>query len=457
MSAVFAYRMLDAHLRPGGKAALVMPSSLLRSSASSRFRRFTLPNGTPLGLDHVTDFGALRVFGSSGATNRTALLCWTKDKASPPQIPAQSIESAKSPSQDASWQKAQAIVRLRPCVARFSGKDRCLALLPEDGIVTSLEGATSHIRGRKGVTTDLNGAYFVRVVGPGSAPGLIRVANDITSRGKSVPAHTFEVEEELVFPLLKGSRQIHPFRIDPPELAVMLPNRRVNRIDQETTFHLTFPAAHEHFRWIEDQTGGVLSKRSTYRRMLARSGAPFFSVYNVGEYTFSPIKVVWAEIARSVVAGIATSSPLLSGSQPKGRGTGSQGLLRVLQRAAAGPVSLRAAQQHAGASLRGCGHGEASGRCTARPSPPSCVRPRPFPPGTGHPGAASPRWLAAKHTASARRSSREGAGGVGSTSALEQLGEWVVRKLVAVAATTRATATTRGATAARAATLLRPG
>ncbi len=314
LSAVCAYRMFDQHLRSGGKAALVLPSSLLRSASAEPFRRFVLPDGTPLRLDHVTDFGTVRVF--PGATNRTSLLCWTKGPPQREAIPACTVESTRPPSENASL--AQALERLRPkrCVARFVAKSRALACFPND-VAPLLDGACSHVRGRKGVTTDLNAAYFVRVLGPASRPGLLLVTNDATSRGKTVPVHTFEMEEELVFPLLKGSKQIHPFRIDAPTTAVLLPNRTVTRIPDEHVFAETFPAAHAHFTWVEKETCGALSARSTYRRMLAASRAPFFSVYNVGDYTFAPYKVVWAEIARALVAGIATSVPLTAGSTPK--------------------------------------------------------------------------------------------------------------------------------------------
>lgn len=312
LSAVCAYRMFDEHLRNGGKAALVMPSSLLRSASATPFRSFVLPDGASLRLDHITDFGALRVF--PGATNRSSLLVWTKGQPQQPTIPARMVENTRPPDQDASLTQALALLRPRTCVARFVGKSRSLACFPDD-VVSCLEGACSHVRGRKGVTTDLNGAYFVRILGPGSRPGLLLVANDVTSRGKSVPTHTFEVEETLLFPLLKGSKQIHPFRVDPPSTALLLPNRTVTRIPDELSFAKKFPEAHAHFTWIEKETSGALSARSTYRRMLHR--APFFSVYNVGDYTFAPYKVVWAEIARTLVAGIATSSLIAKDGTPK--------------------------------------------------------------------------------------------------------------------------------------------
>jgi N-6 DNA Methylase len=315
VSAVFAYRMIDTHLKHGGRAALVMPSTLLRSASSARFRAFRLPNAVAFGLDHVTDFGAMRVF--PGATNRTALLCWTKGHSSPVSVEAEVVETSKPPEEGACLTQARTRLQLRRSVARFVGTDQRIACFPLGAPPpNSLDGATQWIRGRKGVTTDLNGAYFVRVLGPGSAPNLVAVINDVTKRGKPVPVHPFEVEASLLFPLLKGAKQIRPFRVEPATLAVIVPNLRVSGMMDEPTFREKFPAAHQHFVWVEEQTG-ALSTRSTYRRMLAHSRAPFFNVYNVGDYTFSPIKVVWAEIARSLVAGIAGVSELFARWDPK--------------------------------------------------------------------------------------------------------------------------------------------
>ncbi|HNS95703.1 MAG TPA: N-6 DNA methylase [Polyangiaceae bacterium] len=311
-AAVCAYRMLDKHLKSEGKAALVMPSTVLRSAAAASFRRFSLPDGTPLRLEHITDFGPLRVFPD--AANHTTLLLFTKGHPQASIIPASWTSHPRAPSYQAGLSDALQAIELVSGIARPVGKSRALACIPEPAVC--LEGSCSHVRGRKGVTTDLNGAYFVRILGPGSEPERLRVINDVTSRGKPVATHVFEVEQQLVFPLLKGSKQIHPFRIDTPSIAILIPNRSVTRIPSEEEFSKRYPAAYAHFLWVEEQTNGALRARSTYRRMLSSRDA-FFSVYNVGDYTFAPFKVVWAEIAKTLVAGIASSSSLPYCSTPK--------------------------------------------------------------------------------------------------------------------------------------------
>jgi len=51
--------------------------------------------------------------------------------------------------------------------------------------------------------------------------------------------------------------------------------------------------------------------------MLAPSNAPYFSVYNVGAYTFAPYKVVWAEISRTFAAAVASTCTVGPLARPK--------------------------------------------------------------------------------------------------------------------------------------------
>ena len=144
----------------------------------------------------------------------------------------------------------------------------------------------------------------------------MRVANDVVTRGYRVPSHEFDVEAQLVYPLLKGARQIRGWRVEPGQLAVVVPNSSIRgRLDVEEV-RQRYPRATEHFEWIERETGGGLTRRSTYGLRMA-SRLPFFFVYNVGDYTFAPFKVVWAEIASSLCAAIAGSRPLVPGGEPR--------------------------------------------------------------------------------------------------------------------------------------------
>ena len=48
-----------------------------------------------------------------------------------------------------------------------------------------------------------------------------------------------------------------------------------------------------------------LESRSTFKTRM--KGAPFFAIYNVGDYTFAPYKVIWAEMTGDFSAAVVAS------------------------------------------------------------------------------------------------------------------------------------------------------
>lgn len=50
----------------------------------------------------------------------------------------------------------------------------------------------------------------------------------------------------------------------------------------------------------------LLETRSTYRRQMQGSGAGYQAVYNVGDYTFQPWKVIWPEMSTNFYAAVAS-------------------------------------------------------------------------------------------------------------------------------------------------------
>jgi hypothetical protein len=314
VSAVVAYATSDVDLLPEGRACLVLPRAHLHAPASERFRRLVLPDGSPLGLQAVEDFERVRAF--RGAAVHPVLLCWAKGQEAS-RSPRARVWTQRAPvAEDASWEQASSALAGEDRVALRSPSDGriCLCGSEDTALFAKLSGGTDWLRGRKGVTTDLNGAYFVRVLGACSSGERFRVINDCGGRGHAVPVHEFEVERELLHPLLKGAASIGAFAVTRGEaLAVVVPNSGIRKQLSEQAFEQQFPCACKHFRWVEQQTGGALSARATFRRMGGRS-AVFFALYNVGDYTFRPYKVVWPEISSRFRAAVATCAPLVPGA-----------------------------------------------------------------------------------------------------------------------------------------------
>jgi hypothetical protein len=52
----------------------------------------------------------------------------------------------------------------------------------------------------------------------------------------------------------------------------------------------------------------VLLSRAAYRKYHADSGSPFYSQFNIAEYTFARYKVVWKRMASDLVAAVASQA-----------------------------------------------------------------------------------------------------------------------------------------------------
>lgn len=140
------------------------------------------------------------------------------------------------------------------------------------------------------MTADRNGIFWVRQSGP-EKDGLLTITNEADiGKTKGIPKITALVEANHVFPLLRG-RGVSRFRATPdPELRYLVPQRTMHG---DPDLHEHSPLAYAFLRNFRDQ----LSARSSLKRF--QKGQAYYSLWTVGDYTFSPYKVLWREIGGS--------------------------------------------------------------------------------------------------------------------------------------------------------------
>ena len=260
VATVITQHAVRSLLAPGGTLAFVITGTVFANESSEHFRRF---EGAKVLL--VEDYAAVRPFAE--ATHAT-LLVLRKGEPTTYPVPYRvhrrdgvaELLAAPVPGTDAGpWLKGTA--QQHATWRRIFGRGT--------------------YRARKGVTTDLNGAFFVRAEGNGGE--TVRITNDPALGRKDLPQVTAEVEAEHVFPLLRG-RDLQTG----PSLHVLVPQRGMHGDPGlATTAPLTY-AYLERFR-------PSLERRSSLRRY--QPGKPYWSLWNVGPYTFSPHKVVWREMS----------------------------------------------------------------------------------------------------------------------------------------------------------------
>lgn len=302
ISTVVTYRALERFVKKGGSLAFLITGTVFKNESSQGFRRWKLSTADgdePMSVEIVEDYASLCPF--EGVANWPTLLLIRRNG-----------EATNYPVQ----------------YRRFIGKNKDAILNPfsyyENLQATPVPGTNagpwlvgtememqawsslfntsgiSAYRARKGVTTDLNGIFFVDVQ-PVADHRMVRIANNpCRGRRRDVMKESAIVEKDDVFPLLRG-RDVQRFIVTPqPDQFIIVPQRGMFGDE-------TLPSTRPRMFKFLSKFRSILEQRSSYRRF--QQGKPFWSIWSTGDYTFAPYKVVWKEMSGSgFVAAYVSSS-----------------------------------------------------------------------------------------------------------------------------------------------------
>jgi SAM-dependent methyltransferase len=306
LSIIFTYVGVDRYLKDGGKLGFIITQTLFATvGAGDGFRRFQIDDKVFFRIIAVDDMVELKPF--EGVGNRTAVFICQKG------------ERTKYPVTYNYWKKRQ----------KGTGMNMSLSLqevgniatykqffaVPIDNkkisspwIVGRLKTLTairklsgkSYYQARAGVCTWLNGAYWVKVLK--KLPNGRFIVENTGEKGKiKVDSIKTEIEPNFVYPLVRG-RDILRWEAQ-PKYSIVAPidtkdNQNRNAYP-EFLLKRDYPLTYRFFEKFKDK----LSVRSGYRKYL--EGQPFYSIYDVGVYTFAQFKVVYkGEVATDIIAAV---------------------------------------------------------------------------------------------------------------------------------------------------------
>lgn len=319
VSGIISYTVADRWLMDGGVQSFVITQIHFQAPSSEGFRSFRLPDGTDLGVRRVHDFTEVRPFRE--LANKPAVFMWKRGEKT--KFPVEYVfwkrRKKETIPEGTSYKRAMNLLKAEKMRAYQLDTDKRWSILSKHqaSLFQRLSGGSQDWTGRKGILTDLNGAYFVKLLGPGTDPGTVKISTQPSWGRKPVPILDHDIESELIYPLLKGGAELAPFEYTPIDEVAIVPNRRITSIESETVFRRAFPAAYRYFRRINsvalpDGTP-LLEGRSTWKSRMRSSGTPFYAIYNVGGYSFRNFKVAWAEIAQSFAAAVVSDRTLPNG------------------------------------------------------------------------------------------------------------------------------------------------
>lgn len=302
ISAMISYTVSDKWLKDGGQLAFLVTQTLFQSPSSEGFRRFRIDKTHSLVPKSVDDLKALKPFPD--AANKTAIFVAEKSSRARPAYPLEYNVWSASPGETKSISPLLTAAEVLAKVdidsqeaSPVGGSGSPWSVLPKGdfALMQHFVGASTWIQGRKGITADINGLYFVEVISRHQSNGLVQVeTRPEAGRTDIGPKQRFWVEPDLLYPLAKGASDFSACHWHPAhELKVFVPNRGITRGEYAAAEAAVaaLPRTERYFATYR----ALLEGRSTYRLQMAPQGAPYYAVYNSGDYTFAPFKVVWAE------------------------------------------------------------------------------------------------------------------------------------------------------------------
>lgn len=312
ISGIITYSVADKWLNDAGKLVFVLTQSHFQSPSSEGFRDFRINEVDRLIPVSVDDMKAIKPFPE--AANKTTVAVFRKAQAEDPAYPVPysvwHVREGHKRAIPISLAKADVLARIgvQEMEANPVSGDRSpWAILPVGRFrhVQRLSGRCTWVQGRKGITADLNGIFFVEVLETHQAGGLVKIATrPEAGRNDIGPRREFWIEPDVLYPLIKGASDFSACRLERRHsLYVLVPNQGIVKEAYEEAARrvdAACPMLLRYFRAYADP----LRARSTFRGRM--KNAPFYAVYNVGGYTFSPWKVIWGEqkdFCAAVVSG----------------------------------------------------------------------------------------------------------------------------------------------------------
>jgi SAM-dependent methyltransferase len=322
LSMLMSYAVTERLLRDGGRLGFVITETVFKTSGAGQgFRRFKVGDAGPsVQVRHVDEMIDLNPF--EGASNRTALMTWVRGK------------QTRYPVGYTVWQRTQQRgIRRNATSEEVDEKTRALPLVaspvsaedPTSPWITAPRKLVPALRklaeigepaykAHEGVNSGgANGIYWLSVDGEPDAEGRVPVANLYDIGKKKVPKLYGRIERSLLHPLVRGT-DVQRWQARTWNHLLFVQDTVTRRGIGETEMRDKYPGAYEYLAQFEKQ----LRARAAYKRYhsssrrSSRPDAAYWSMFDVGDYTLAPHKVLWKDIASDFAAAVMPQTEPIS-------------------------------------------------------------------------------------------------------------------------------------------------
>jgi methylase of polypeptide subunit release factors len=315
ISMIMTYVAMDKYLKKGGQLGFVITQSVFKTAGSGQgFRRFQLgEKGQYLQVRHVDDMVKLNPF--EGASNRTSVVILQKGRSTEYPIASylywRKTGKGKSIASEASLHEVLAVTERKqftaepvseadPTSAWITGRPKAVRA------VRKVLGQSDYTAHAGSYTGGANAVYWVEIVAT-RPDGLVLISNVTEGAKREVESVNTAIEPELLFPLLRG-KDVQRWKATASAFVIMAQDPKKRRGIDENEMKTRYPKTYMYLKGFE----GVLRERAALKRYFMRKDkrgnaietGPFFSMFNISDYTFAPYKVVWREQASCLTASV---------------------------------------------------------------------------------------------------------------------------------------------------------
>ncbi len=324
ISTLMAYVVTDRFLKQGGKLGFVITQSVWKTAGAGQgFRRFRLGKDGPfLRVLHVDDLSSLQVF--EGASTRTSVFVWQKGQPTRYPVPYTYWKKVKRGRLDYDATLEEVLEQTKRLNFRAAPVDESdptsawLTARPKALQAVRKVLGTSDYQARAGACTWANSIYWLEILAE-RPDGLVVVRNVIEGAKRKVEAATVELEPDLLYPLLRG-RDVQRWLAKPSLHILMMQDPKTRRGIDERIVQQRWPKTWAYLKRFEKP----LRERSGFKRYFTRKDkrgqivetGPFYSMFNVGDYTFAPWKVVWTRVGNDVTGAVVSTHKVAGWEKP---------------------------------------------------------------------------------------------------------------------------------------------
>lgn len=327
ISILFTYVCIDKYLKDSGTFGFLITQSVFKTKgAGEGFRQFRLKE---TGLDAVEAHDFVEVQPFEGTSNRTAAIVMKKGRIT--EYPVKYIVWRKSFDIDLKESLETASKKLHPIEMAAIRSDSSNELSPWITVPGSVIPIVQKAYGKssysayEGINSGgANGVYWLKIVDvmkqsrkkidlSKSLREILGMNDDILVRELVVENVTegmkrkvgkvkTVIEDFFIYPVLK-SRNVKKWRIDGYGYTLQMqdPIKRIGF--EEEWIKTAFPRTYIYLKEFEK----VLLRRAAYKKFMKSRKAPFYTMYNVGTYTYAPFKVIWNRMGARITACVIST------------------------------------------------------------------------------------------------------------------------------------------------------